>query len=528
MTTHLTGTRDEWLAARLESARGREGADAPSDERGAGGGRRCPGSRVDKDVSVRHRAGPASLADLFQGRSQLLVYHFMFGPDYQAGCPSCSAIADGFNGSVVHLANHDVTLMAVSRAPLAKLQAYKQRMGWTFPWASSHERRLQLRLQRLVHRGAAARRRHRIQLPARAARSIDRRPTCHRAGRRFAADGRHRCGRATRASGPGLSAFVLEDGVVYHTYSTYSRGVDGHLGHVSVARSRAARAATNRACGGGATTSIRAEGVMTASRALPSSGSSASRRCCSSRSAARRPSPGARSMSAMGGMPMPGGWTMSMTWMRMPGQTWPGAAASFLGMWIVMMVAMMLPALVPMLRRYREAVDQTGRARLDAPDGAGCRRLLRRLDRDRAGDLPARRRAGGDRDASGRRGPRRPDRGRRRRPDRGAAPVHPVEGAATGVLWPGAGARRAPPGRRHHRLATRRPPRTSLQRLLRESHGRPAGRRDHGPRRDDPHSGGHHGRTCSCRPAHALARAVGVIVAAAGVWLIARAVAVAS
>jgi predicted dithiol-disulfide oxidoreductase (DUF899 family) len=81
--------------------------------------------------------GKAALPDLFRGRSQLLVYHFMFGPDYTAGCPSCSAIADGFNGFQVHLANHDVVLWAVSRAPLAKLQAYKRCMGWTFPWASS-------------------------------------------------------------------------------------------------------------------------------------------------------------------------------------------------------------------------------------------------------------------------------------------------------------------------------------------------------------------------------------------------------
>ena len=93
--------------------------------------------RIDKDYRFDTDEGTATLKDLFNGRTQLLIYHFMFGPDYRAGCPSCSAIADGFSGSVVHLANHDVTLMAVSRAPLAKLQAYKQRMGWTFPWASS-------------------------------------------------------------------------------------------------------------------------------------------------------------------------------------------------------------------------------------------------------------------------------------------------------------------------------------------------------------------------------------------------------
>src|SRR6185436_9721917 len=96
-----------------------------------------PWVRVDKDYVFDTDEGRASLADLFRGRSQLLVYHFMFGPDYTAGCPACSAIADGFDGFVTHLANHDVTLSAVSRAPVAKLKAYKRRMGWGFPWASS-------------------------------------------------------------------------------------------------------------------------------------------------------------------------------------------------------------------------------------------------------------------------------------------------------------------------------------------------------------------------------------------------------
>src|SRR5262249_5960052 len=96
-----------------------------------------PWVRIDDPYRFETEEGAASLADLFRGRSQLLVYHFMFGPDYTAGCPSCSMIADGFNGFTVHLANHDVMLWAVSRAPLAKLQAYRRRMGWTFPWASS-------------------------------------------------------------------------------------------------------------------------------------------------------------------------------------------------------------------------------------------------------------------------------------------------------------------------------------------------------------------------------------------------------
>ncbi len=136
MTQHTTGTREEWLAARLELLRAEKELTRRGDEL-AQRRQELPWVRVDKKYQFETDKGSASLADLFQGRSQLLVYHFMFGPDYTAGCPSCSAIADGFNGIDVHLANHDVALWAVSRAPLAKLQAYKRRMGWTFPWASS-------------------------------------------------------------------------------------------------------------------------------------------------------------------------------------------------------------------------------------------------------------------------------------------------------------------------------------------------------------------------------------------------------
>src|SRR6202049_2323351 len=136
MTDHKTGTREEWLAARLQLLEDEKALTRRSDEL-AQRRQELPWVRIDKEYRFDTDDGTASLADLFRGRSQLLVYHFMFGPDYSAGCPSCSAIADGFNGSVTHLANHDVTLSAVSRAPLAKLQAYKQRMGWTFPWVSS-------------------------------------------------------------------------------------------------------------------------------------------------------------------------------------------------------------------------------------------------------------------------------------------------------------------------------------------------------------------------------------------------------
>ena len=136
MATHTTGTREQWLAARLELL----DAEKELTRRGDELTRRrqeLPWVRLDKTYRFDTDEGSATLADLFRGRSQLLVYHFMFGPDYTAGCPACSAIADGFNGFAVHLANHDVMLWAVSRAPLAKLQEYKRRMGWTFPWASS-------------------------------------------------------------------------------------------------------------------------------------------------------------------------------------------------------------------------------------------------------------------------------------------------------------------------------------------------------------------------------------------------------
>src|SRR5947208_3191979 len=136
MSTHRIATREQWRAERLDLLEAEKDLTHRSDEL-ARRRQELPWVRIDKAYRFETDEGSASLADLFRGRSQLLIYHFMFGPDYKAGCPSCSAIADGFDGSVVHLANHDVTLMAVSRAPLPKLQAYKRRMGWNFPWASS-------------------------------------------------------------------------------------------------------------------------------------------------------------------------------------------------------------------------------------------------------------------------------------------------------------------------------------------------------------------------------------------------------
>ena len=226
-TNHKTGTREEWLAARLELLNAEKELTRRSDEL-ARKRQELPWVRVDKDYRFETDDGKASLADLFRGRSQLLVYHFMFGPDYKAGCPSCSAIADGFNGIAVHLANHDVMLWAVSRAPLAKLQEYKRRMGWTFPWASSFgsdfnsdfnvsftEEQQPEGIEYNYQREEPV-----AEIPSH--------PTSDGATK-FAAVSGTDVNTYTRER-PGMSAFALEDGVVYHTYSTYARGLDGLWG----------------------------------------------------------------------------------------------------------------------------------------------------------------------------------------------------------------------------------------------------------------------------------------------------------
>jgi predicted dithiol-disulfide oxidoreductase (DUF899 family) len=226
MATHLTGTREDWLAARLELLQAEKELTRQSDAL-ARWRQALPWVRVDKDYHFDTDEGPASLPDLFQGRSQLLVYHFMFGPDFAAGCPSCSMIADGFNGFQVHLANHDVMLWAVSRAPLAKLKAYKRRMGWTFPWASSHgsdfnfdfnvsfteEQQRQGGIEYNYRRGG-----HAMDLTPAPPPVVEFAAMWGTDARTYARDR------------PGMSSFVREDGVVYHTYSTYARGVDGLWG----------------------------------------------------------------------------------------------------------------------------------------------------------------------------------------------------------------------------------------------------------------------------------------------------------
>src|SRR5437763_14022466 len=231
--THPVVSREEWLKERLDLLEAEKAHTRAGDEL-ARRRQELPWVRVEKNYEFDTDEGPASLADLFRGRSQLLVYHFMFGPDYKAGCPACSAIADGFDGFVVHLANHDVTLSAVSRAPLAKLQAYKQRMGWSFPWASSlggdFNFDFNVSLTEEQQREGAVEYNYRREA-AWTARGIGDSLTKRGEGpvAEIAAMTGTDVATYTRER-PGMSAFALEDGVVYHTYSTYARGLDGLWG----------------------------------------------------------------------------------------------------------------------------------------------------------------------------------------------------------------------------------------------------------------------------------------------------------
>ena len=222
MTMHSTGTRAEWLAARLDLLEAEKALTRQSDEV-ARRRQALPWVRIDKAYRLATEHGPATLAELFAGRSQLLVYHFMFGPTWQAGCPSCSAIANGFDRVVPHLARHDVTLMAVSRAPLDKLLAYRQRMGWSFPWASAYDSDFNQDFN--VSFTEAQQRSGEIEYNyARGSHAMDAAPVPEPVARM--AEG---CGTDPASFSrdrPGLSAFALQDGAIFHTYSTYARGLD--------------------------------------------------------------------------------------------------------------------------------------------------------------------------------------------------------------------------------------------------------------------------------------------------------------
>jgi predicted dithiol-disulfide oxidoreductase (DUF899 family) len=206
VTGHRVGTREEWLAARVQLLEHEKELTRRSDEL-ARQRTELPWVRIDKEYVFETDEGPKTLGELFDGRSQLLVYHFMFGPTVEGwpevGCPGCSFTADSLDGAVAHLPHRDVAFVAVSRAPLERLNAYKRRMGWTFPWASYDDSDFNLDFGAFTEEERRTGRGFNFGTPKHADQIDVRRDELH-----------------------GLSAFALEDGVVYHTYSTYDRGTD--------------------------------------------------------------------------------------------------------------------------------------------------------------------------------------------------------------------------------------------------------------------------------------------------------------
>jgi predicted dithiol-disulfide oxidoreductase (DUF899 family) len=213
MTKHSVGTREEWLAARGELLEREKELTRRNDEL-AQERQELPWVRIEKEYSFETDDGTKTLTQLFDGRSQLLVYHFMFGPEYTAGCPVCSSGADTFDGAVPHLKARDVTFLCVSRAPLERLQAYKRRLGWTFPWVSSQGSDFNFDFD-VSHTEEELAQFLKGDVPPVVAQLAT-------------ACGTDPAGYL--AEGPGLSAFALSDGVVYHTYSTYARGLEIMLG----------------------------------------------------------------------------------------------------------------------------------------------------------------------------------------------------------------------------------------------------------------------------------------------------------
>jgi len=220
MTARRIASRDEWLQERVELLKAEKeltrAGDALAKRR-----QDLPWVKVDKHYEFDTDQGRTSIKDLFRGRSQMIVYHFMFGPDFKAGCPSCSAIADSFNGFWEHLAHHDVMFWAVSRAPLDKLDAYKARMGWTFPWASSFGSDFNYDFAVGITEEQQSEEGYEYNFAAQPPSNPPSNPWSESAG----ADPR-----AFMRELPGMSSFVLEDGEVYHAYSAYARGLDGLWG----------------------------------------------------------------------------------------------------------------------------------------------------------------------------------------------------------------------------------------------------------------------------------------------------------
>ena len=228
MTSHRVGTREEWLAERKELLEREKELTRRSDEL-ALQRQELPWVRVEKDYEFETGEGTKTLAELFDGRSQLLVYHFMFGPEYTAGCPTCSSGADTFDGAIVHLKARDVTFLCASRAPLDKLEAYKRRMGWSFPWVSSLRSDFDFdfgtSFTEEEQRAGGEYNYRRIELKS----ILEAGVGSDQIAPLAAAVGTDLAGYLTEL--PGLSAFALEDGVVYHTYSCYARGGEFVLGY---------------------------------------------------------------------------------------------------------------------------------------------------------------------------------------------------------------------------------------------------------------------------------------------------------
>jgi predicted dithiol-disulfide oxidoreductase (DUF899 family) len=220
MADHKVGTREQWAAAR-EELLAREKEHTRLGDELARQRRELPWVRVDKEYRFDTDDGPRTLVELFDGRSQLLVHHFMFGPSYRAGCPSCSSMADGVNGVVPHLKARDVTMLFVSQAPLEKLQTYKRRMGWSFPWLSTANSEFNFDL------GFSSSEK---QTREWVAPMLEQLPPMAR--RNASETGTDVAGYLTQS--PGFSAFVLDDGAVYHTYSTGARGVEFLMGYYPI------------------------------------------------------------------------------------------------------------------------------------------------------------------------------------------------------------------------------------------------------------------------------------------------------
>lgn len=238
MPIHKIGTREQWLAARVELLKAEKEHTRRGDEL-ARQLRELPWVRVEKQYTFQTADGPKSLAELFNGRSQLLVYHFMFGPHYAAGCPTCSSVADSIENIVVHLKARDVTMICVSRAPIEKLVAYRKRMGWSFNWASSHGNDYNFDYAVSVQEGMTH---EPIVSPLEAnelslLKMVKEQPAIREnlpqvARRNASASGTNLDGYFSE--GHGFSTFAREGDTVYHCYSTYARGAEFLLGYYAI------------------------------------------------------------------------------------------------------------------------------------------------------------------------------------------------------------------------------------------------------------------------------------------------------